>query len=122
VLLAGLSPAAIRDRYRAAELAGAAPRSRVQSADDLAAVLAEVAATGTSVVREEHEEGAIGVSAPVHDFRGERVAAVNVSGERRLMEPRLDEVVARVAAAAVRLSRLLGARTTADGALPRRPT
>jgi DNA-binding IclR family transcriptional regulator len=94
----------------------------VQSADDLAAVLAEVAATGTSVVREEHEEGAIGVSAPVHDFRDERVAAVNVSGERRLMEPRLDEVVARVAAAAVRLSRLLGARTTADGALPRRPT
>lgn len=122
VLLAGLSPAALRDRYRAAELSGTAPRSRVQRVEDLADVLAEVRAAGTSVVREEHEEGAIGVSAPVHDFRGERVAAVNVSGERRLMEPRLDDVVAQVAAAAVRLSRLLGARTTADGALPRRPT
>lgn len=122
VLLAGLSPAALRDRYRAAELSGTAPRSRVQRVEDLADVLAEVRAAGTSVVREEHEEGAIGVSAPVHDFRGERVAAVNVSGERRLMESRLDEVVARVASAAVRLSRLLGARTTADGDLPRRPT
>ncbi|CAB4907067.1 unannotated protein [freshwater metagenome] len=122
VLLAGLSPAALRDRYRAAELAGVAPRSRVQSTEDLAAVLSEVHSTGTSVVREEHEEGAIGVSAPVHDFRGERVAAVNVSGERRLVEPRLDEVVASVAAAATRLSRLLGAHTTSDGDLPRRPT
>lgn len=122
VLLAGLSPAALRDRYRAAELSGTAPRSRVQRVEDLADVLAEVRAAGTSVVREEHEEGAIGVSAPVHDFRSERVAAVNVSGERRLMEPRLDDVVAQVTSAAVRLSRLLGARTTADGDLPRRPT
>ncbi|MDO9408419.1 IclR family transcriptional regulator [Patulibacter sp.] len=122
VLLAGLSPAALRDRYSAAELAGTAPRSRVQSADDLAAVLAEVHTAGTSVVREEHEEGAIGVSAPVYDFRGERVAAINVSGERRLVEPRLDEVVTSLAAGATRLSRLLGARTTSDGDLPRRPT
>lgn len=122
VLLAGLSPAALRDRYRAAELAGSAPRSRVQGVQDLAEVLAEVRATGTAVVTEEHEEGAVGVSAPVHDFRGERVAAINVSGERRLMEPRLDVVVERVSVAAVSLSRLLGARITADGALPRRPT
>ncbi len=122
VLLAGLSPAALRDRYRAAELAGVAPRSRVQSVDELNAAISEVRATGISVVREEHEEGAIGVSAPVHDFRGERVAAVNVSGERRVMEDRVDDVVTRVAAAAARLSRLLGAHTTADGELPRRPT
>jgi DNA-binding IclR family transcriptional regulator len=122
VLLAGLSPAALRDRYRAAELAGVAPRSRVQSVDELNAAISEVRATGISVVREEHEEGAIGVSAPVHDFRGERVAAVNVSGERRVMEDRVDDVVGHVAAAAARLSRLLGAHTTADGELPRRPT
>jgi DNA-binding IclR family transcriptional regulator len=122
VLLAGLSPAALRDRYRATELGGAAPRSRVQGTDDLAGVLAEVRANGVAVVREEHEEGAVGVSAPVHDFRGERVAAINVSGEARLMEARIDVVCERVAATAVSLSRLLGARTTADGALPRRPT
>lgn len=121
VLLAGLSPAALRDRYHAAELSGTAPRSRVQRVEDLAGVLSEVRAAGVSVVREEHEQGAIGVSAPVHDFRGERVAAVNVSAERRLTEPRLDEVIEQVAGAAVRLSRLLGARTTADGALPPRP-
>ncbi|MEV4423393.1 IclR family transcriptional regulator C-terminal domain-containing protein, partial [Patulibacter sp. NPDC049589] len=122
VLLAGLSPAALRDRYRAAELSGTAPRSRVQSVEDLSEVLAEVRAAGTSVVREEHEEGAVGVSAPVHDFRGERVAAINVSGDRRLLDPRIDVVVEQVAATAVSLSRLLGARTLADGDLPRRPT
>jgi DNA-binding IclR family transcriptional regulator len=122
VLLAGLSPAALRDRYRAAELAGVAPRSRVQSVDELGDAISEVRASGISVVREEHEEGAIGVSAPVHDFRGERVAAVNVSGERRLLEGRIDDVTAAVSAAAARLSRLLGAQTTADGELPRRPT
>jgi hypothetical protein len=38
------------------------------------------------------------------------------------MEPRLDDVVRRVSAAATSLSRLLGARTTADGDVPRRPT
>lgn len=122
VLLAGLSPAALRDRYHAAELSGHAPQSRVQRVEDLAGVLSEVRAAGVSVVREEHEQGAIGISAPVHDFRGERVAAVNVSAERRLLEARLDEVIAQVAGAAVRLSRLLGARTTADGSLPPRPT
>lgn len=122
VLLAGLSPAGLRDRYQAAELAGTAPRSRVQSLDDLNAVIAEVRLSGNAVVREEHEEGALGVSAPVHDFRGDRVAAINVSGERSLLEPRIDEVTERVSAAAVQLSRLLGARTTSDGALPRRPT
>ncbi|WP_051472232.1 IclR family transcriptional regulator [Patulibacter minatonensis] len=122
VLLAGLPPAALRDRYRAAELSGTAPRSRVQSVEELMAVLADVRADGTAIVREEHEEGAVGVSAPVHDFRGDRVAAINVSGERRLMEPHLDDVLASVAAAAVRLSRLLGAPTTVDGHMPRRPT
>jgi IclR family transcriptional regulator, KDG regulon repressor len=122
VLLAGLPPAALRDRYRAAELAGTAPRSRVQSVEELMTVLGDVRADGTAVVREEHEEGAVGVSAPVHDFRGDRVAAVNVSGERRLMEHRLDDVLTSVAAAAARLSRLLGAPTTVDGHMPRRPT
>ncbi len=122
VLLAGLSPSALRDRFRDAELAGVAPRSAVQDLDGLVRVLAEVRAAGTAVVREEHEEGAVGVSAPVHDFRGERVAALNVSGDRVLLEPRVEEIRPRVAAAAVRLSRLLGARPTSDGALPRRPT
>ncbi|WP_320671426.1 IclR family transcriptional regulator [Patulibacter defluvii] len=121
VLLAGLSPAGLRERYGRAALDGA-PRSRVHSLSELEQALADVRLHGRAIVREEHEEGAIGISAPVHDFRGESVAAINVSGARRTLEPRVDEVVARVVDGAARLSRLLGARTTSDNAVPHRPT
>ncbi|MCK9249873.1 MAG: IclR family transcriptional regulator [Solirubrobacteraceae bacterium] len=121
-LLATLTPSGLRDRYRELDLEGLAPHSRAQSLDDLERVLAEVRLAGSATVREEHERGAIGIACAIHDFRGDAVAAVNVSGDLATLDARVDEVVARVTDAAARISRLLGARTTADGGVPRRPT
>lgn len=122
VLLAGLSPAALRARYADVAMPSRTSRTRATSIDDLAVVLAEIRSSGCAIVRGENEEGAIGIAAPVFDFRGDRVAAINISGEQALLDDRAEDLCKSVAGAAARVSRLLGARTSADGSIPRRPT
>jgi IclR family transcriptional regulator, KDG regulon repressor len=98
--LAGLLPeAAFRRRH---------PRGP-QSVDELAQRLGETRARGYSLVREELEPGLVAVGAPVRDFRGRVVAAINVSAPTFRFEHRLEEAGEHVRAAAAELSTALGA-------------
>ena len=75
-----------------------------------------VATTHTALVDEEFEPGLVAVAAPVRDFRGRVVAALNVSGPKFRLADRLEEAGHAVADAAGRMSELLGwqrARTAA---------
>jgi DNA-binding IclR family transcriptional regulator len=65
-------------------------------------------------VSEEFEAGLVGVSAPVRDFRGRVVAALNISAPKARFGDRLDEAGRTTARAATRVSTLLGWQ-------PRRP-
>lgn len=64
---------------------------------------------GFAVVDQEAEPGLYSVAAPVWDFRGEVVGAVQVVGTRDSLHPRTAECGAACAAAAADLSRQLGA-------------
>lgn len=78
---------------------------------------------GYSIVDQEAEPGLYSVAAPVWDFRGEVVAAIQVVGERTILHPRTAECGAAAGRAATELSRQLGApsadQTSSDAALSR---
>jgi DNA-binding IclR family transcriptional regulator len=63
---------------------------------------------GRALADEESEAGLVAAAAPVRDFRGAIVAAVNVSGPKFRLGPRLAEAGAAVVATAAELSRGLG--------------
>jgi DNA-binding IclR family transcriptional regulator len=65
-------------------------------------------ARGYAMADEEFEPGLVAVAAPVRDFRGRIVAAINLSGPKFRLEDRLAELGGAVAAAASRMSALLG--------------
>lgn len=71
-------------------------------------VIAEVAARGFSVVREEFEPGLVAAAAPVRGPAGSIVAALNVSGPRFRLDDRLEAAAARLVAAADELSAAIG--------------
>jgi IclR family KDG regulon transcriptional repressor len=65
-------------------------------------------ARGYALVDEEFEAGLVAAAAPVRDFRERIVAALNVSGPKFRLGPRLDEAGAAVADAAGGLTAVLG--------------
>lgn len=71
--------------------------------------LARIRARGYATVDEEFERGVVGVSAPVFDFRGQIIAAINVSAPKQRLGARLDEVGLLAAGVAAELSVQLGA-------------
>jgi IclR family KDG regulon transcriptional repressor len=66
-------------------------------------------AQGWVLVDEEFEAGRVGVAAPVSDFRGETVAALNISAPKFRFEIEPGDAGALLVAAAAALSRDLGA-------------
>lgn len=109
VLLAGLPPEEVRALYAGIDLAGPGPGSRARTVDDLLAEIALAHRRGWALVEEEWEAGRIGAAAPVRDFRGQIVAAINATGDRddrAELEHRLGPACAD---AAERLSTMLGA-------------
>ena len=64
---------------------------------------------GYATVDEEFEIGVVGASAPVYDFRGSIVAAINVSAPKTRVGSHIDEVGALIARIASELSSHLGA-------------
>ncbi len=70
---------------------------------------------GVAIVDEEFEPGLVAAGAPVRDFRGRVVAAVNVSAPKFRFGTRLDAAGSAVKAAAQELSRRLGWRPSSDG-------
>ncbi|WP_121078660.1 IclR family transcriptional regulator [Leucobacter aridicollis] len=68
---------------------------------------------GYSVIDEEAEAGLFSVAAPVFDFRGEAIAALQIVGEKPRLAPRVAKLGAACAAAARDLTALVGGH---DGA------
>ncbi|MEV5411205.1 IclR family transcriptional regulator [Thermopolyspora sp. NPDC052614] len=76
--------------------------------DHLLAQVAAIRNRGFAAVDEEFEVGLVGVSAPVRDFRGLIVAAINVSAPKARLGPHLDEAGRRTLTIARELSTALG--------------
>lgn len=83
---------------------GKAPRSARQLYERIAAARSR----GFALVDEEFEAGLVGVAAPVRDFRGRIVAALNVSAPRFRFSQKLPRAGKQVKAAADELSASLG--------------
>lgn len=112
-LLIDHAPAMIDALFDVGGFRGGGPNAP-RSTRDLAARVAAAARHGYAVVNEEFEPELVGVAAPVRDYRGRIVAAVNISGPKYRLGSRLDEVGARLRADAAALSELLGAPAAAD--------
>ncbi|KTR94687.1 IclR family transcriptional regulator [Microbacterium testaceum] len=79
-----------------------------RSVDDFLARLHAARERGYTIVDEEAEVGLYSVAAPVWDFRGEVVAAVQVVGERAALQPRTSALADACLLAASALSARLG--------------
>lgn len=84
------------------------PVQLVHSANELYQQVVLVRQAGYAIVSEEFEPELVGVSAPVRDFRGRVVAALNVSAPKFRLGRALDAAGQAAAAAAARLSCQLG--------------
>lgn len=73
-------------------------------------------ARGYALVDEEFEPGLVAAAAPVRDFRGRIVAALNVSGPKFRLGSRLEEAGHAVADAAGRMSAVIGWAVERPGA------
>ena len=86
---------------------GATPKAP-RNARQLYARIVAARASGFSIVDEEFEAGLVAVAAPVRDFGGRIVAALNVSAPKFRFAKQLPRAGKRVKAAADELSALLG--------------
>jgi IclR family KDG regulon transcriptional repressor len=111
-LLIDHPPEALHDLFRDSDFAVAGPHGP-RDAHDLVERIDTVRRCGYAAVRHELEPGLVAVAAPVRDFRGRVVAALNASAPEYRLGERLDAAGHDTAAAAAELSVLLGA--TLDG-------
>lgn len=90
------------------DLSAGRVRSTVRTLADLWARIQEARRDGYARVGEEFEDALVGVSAPIRDFRGRVVAALNVSAPAERLGSRLDEAGRITAAAAGAVSAQMG--------------
>jgi IclR family transcriptional regulator, KDG regulon repressor len=95
-------------RFKSSTFEALGPCQLVRNVDDLDHQVQIARQQGYAIVREEFEVDLVGVSAPVRDFRRQIVAALNVSAPRFRFDARLNAAGPTTAAAAARLSSLLG--------------
>lgn len=81
----------------------------VSDFDSLLEELQRIRDRGYATLDEELEAGVVGASAPIMDFTGHIIAAINVSAPKSRIGGQLDRLGAYVAQAAQELSRSLGA-------------
>lgn len=105
------SPDEVRAIFGATEFSSQGPNAP-RSVEEFLDRLADDRDRGFTVVDQEAEPGLYSVAAPVWDFRGEVVAAIQVVGTRTALQERSDECGAACARAAADLSRQLGARVS----------
>ncbi|ROO86261.1 IclR family transcriptional regulator [Actinocorallia herbida] len=79
VLLGGMQDADIRRMYDGTPVQTRGLRG-IDGIDDLLSRIADVRRDGYAIVTDEFEEGLTAVGAPVHDHRGDVIAALGVSG------------------------------------------
>jgi DNA-binding IclR family transcriptional regulator len=97
----------LRDRLGGVRLVRLGPNAP-RSLAELSRRIEQARERGYAKVDEEFEPGLVAAAAPVRDFRGRIVAALNVSGPKFRFGGRLDEAGAEAAAAAATLSGRLG--------------
>ncbi|SFS97189.1 IclR family transcriptional regulator [Saccharopolyspora flava] len=112
VLLLDATPDDLHIRFPAELTAGHAPRAR--TLPQLWAEIQRARRAGYAAVSEEFEAGLSGVSAPVRDFRGRVIAALNISAPSSRL-PDLDRAGRATAAAAAAVSAQLGNPLPASG-------
>jgi len=108
VLLLDSTPDDLYVRFPGGDLSDGFPNSSVRTLSDLWARIQEARRDGYARVREEFEDALVGVSAPIRDFRGRVVAALNVSAPAERLGSLLDEAGRITAAAAGTVSAHLG--------------
>ncbi len=106
-LLLDSSAAELEQRFAGVEFEPFGPTT-VRSVDELAVRIARCSQRGYALVDEELELGLVAAAAPVRDFDGRIVAALNVSAPKFRFRARLEEAGAATRAAADELSRHLG--------------
>lgn len=84
-------------------------KAMVRDFDSLLVELQRIRERGYATLDEELERGVVGASAPIVDFSGRIIAAINVSAPKERIGGQLDKLGAYVAHAAGELSQHLGA-------------
>jgi IclR family KDG regulon transcriptional repressor len=113
-LLLDHDAASLRALFAGRDLAAAGPDAP-RDVDELARRIAKARERGYAAVDGEFEAGLVGVAAPVRDFRGRIVAALNVSAPRFRLGRRLHEAGRAVRATADELSARVGGDSTNGG-------
>ncbi|MFC5799045.1 IclR family transcriptional regulator [Streptomyces formicae] len=108
VLISDWDDAAVRASFTDESLQRAPRTQRLRSVDALIDELHRIRATGYAKVEDELEEGLVGVSAPVRDFRGRLVAAVNIGAPSSRLQHQLDAAGRLTVRCAAQLSHALG--------------
>lgn len=91
-----------------------ADKAIVSDLPSLHSELERIRETGYALLDEELELGVVGASAPVRDYNGRIIAALNVSAPKMRIGDRLESLARFVASAAGELSRQLGAAEHRD--------
>lgn len=109
VLLAGASPDELYVRFGTVDdLAPGREKALAHTLAQLWVQIARATEQGYAMVDEEFEDGLVGVSAPIRDFRGRVIAAINISAPKDRFGTRLHEAGKITARAAASVSALLG--------------
>lgn len=109
VLLMDATPDELYVRFGAADdIAPGFPRALAHTLPELWMQIQRCRRDGFGRVREEFEDGLSGVSAPVRDFRGRVIAALNISAPTERIGDRMAAAGRVAAAAARRVSAQLG--------------
>ncbi len=108
VLLIDAPPAELDERFSSVTFPTNGTARRPKDLADLKRVIARARADGFATVEEEFEPGLVGASAPVRDFTGRIVAAINVSAPKNRMNLTLKEVGVATRLATIKLSKNIG--------------
>jgi DNA-binding IclR family transcriptional regulator len=109
VLLADATPDELYVRFGTVEdLAPDRPNAAAHTIAQLWVLITRAAEQGYALVDEEFEDGLVGVSAPIRDFRGRVIAAINISAPKDRFGTRLHEGGKITARAAASVSAQLG--------------
>ncbi len=104
VLLADVPLDIMRAHFGPEYFTQVGPHQRVHDAVELYDEVVATRERGYAIVDEEFEADLVGASAPVRDFRGQVVAAINVSGSKGSLGSRLEEAGQLVARYAFEIS------------------
>jgi DNA-binding IclR family transcriptional regulator len=113
VLLAEWSPAEIEAAYPEEELPDVRAIGRIRTRRQLTAECEQIREHGYAMVDEEFEEGLVGASAAIRDFRGIAIASLNVAAPKGRLGTRLAPLGLYLAGVCEELSHSLGHRRVA---------